>query len=64
MYSVLFIDLQAVPGPGKYELYSQFDKRPQPVNPEGLDVEHPPFMSQAKVSQHMWEKYKRKWSFN
>ncbi|XP_072038825.1 sperm-tail PG-rich repeat-containing protein 2-like [Amphiura filiformis] len=39
---------KAVPGPGKYELRSQFDRRPQAVNPEGLDVEHPPFMSQAK----------------
>lgn len=39
---------KAIPGPGKYEIHSQFDKRPQAVNPEGIDVEHPPFMSQEK----------------
>ena len=40
---------QAVPGPGKYEINSQFDKRPQAVNTEGMEVDHPPFMSQSKV---------------
>ncbi|KAJ8023074.1 Sperm-tail PG-rich repeat-containing protein 2 [Holothuria leucospilota] len=39
---------KAVPGPGKYEINSQFDKTPQAYNTEGLEVEHPPFMSQAK----------------
>ncbi|PIK59902.1 putative sperm-tail PG-rich repeat-containing protein 2 [Apostichopus japonicus] len=39
---------KAVPGPGKYEISSQFDKTPQAYNTEGLEVEHPPFMSQAK----------------
>ncbi|XP_038060256.1 sperm-tail PG-rich repeat-containing protein 2-like [Patiria miniata] len=39
---------KAVPGPGKYEINSQFDKRPQAVNTEGMEVDHPPFMSQSK----------------
>ena len=39
---------KAVPGPGKYEVTGQFTKKPAPVNVEGLEVEHPPFMSQAR----------------
>lgn len=39
---------KAVPGPGKYEISGQFAKKPAPINTEGLEVEHPPFMSQAK----------------
>ncbi|XP_039248162.1 sperm-tail PG-rich repeat-containing protein 2-like [Styela clava] len=39
---------KAVPGPGKYDISGQFAKKPAPVNTEGLEVEHPPFMSQAK----------------
>lgn len=39
---------KAVPGPGKYEVPGQFSKKPVPINTEGLEVEHPPFMSQAK----------------
>ncbi|XP_071505426.1 sperm-tail PG-rich repeat-containing protein 2-like [Diadema antillarum] len=39
---------KAIPGPGKYEINSQFDKRPLAVNTEGMEVEHPPFLSQAK----------------
>lgn len=39
---------KAVPGPGKYEISGQFTKKPAPVNVEGLEVEHPPFMSQAR----------------
>ncbi|XP_041485229.1 sperm-tail PG-rich repeat-containing protein 2-like [Lytechinus variegatus] len=42
---------KAVPGPGKYTINSQFDKRPPAVNTEGLEVEHPPFLSQAKRFQ-------------
>nr|XP_002131399.1 sperm-tail PG-rich repeat-containing protein 2 isoform X1 [Ciona intestinalis] len=39
---------KAVPGPGKYDINGQFAKKPAPVNVEGLEVEHPPFMSQAR----------------
>jgi len=39
---------KAVPGPGKYEISGQFTKKPAPINVEGLEVEHPPFMSQAR----------------
>ncbi|XP_070544297.1 sperm-tail PG-rich repeat-containing protein 2-like [Ptychodera flava] len=39
---------RAVPGPGKYEISSQFNKRAPAMNTEGVEVEHPPFMSQAK----------------
>ena len=41
--------LQAIPGPGKYEVKGLFDPRPPKVNTEGIEVEHPPFMSQSKV---------------
>ena len=41
--------LQAIPGPGKYEVHGQFDPKPNKVNTEGIEVEHPPFLSQAKV---------------
>ncbi|XP_002731483.1 sperm-tail PG-rich repeat-containing protein 2-like [Saccoglossus kowalevskii] len=37
-----------VPGPGKYEIQSQFKKQNPAVNTEGIEVEHPPFMAQAK----------------
>ncbi|XP_076823381.1 sperm-tail PG-rich repeat-containing protein 2-like [Clavelina lepadiformis] len=39
---------RAVPGPGKYEINGQFTKKTAPVNVEGLEVEHPPFLTQAK----------------
>lgn len=39
---------KAVPGPGKYEVRGQFDNKPPKVNTEGIEVEHPPFGSQAK----------------
>lgn len=39
---------KAVPGPGKYEAKGTFDPQPPKINPEGVEVEHPPFMSQAK----------------
>ncbi|XP_064618109.1 sperm-tail PG-rich repeat-containing protein 2-like [Liolophura sinensis] len=39
---------KGVPGPGRYEIKGQFEK-PQPkLNTEGLEVEHPPFMTQSK----------------
>ncbi|KAK2190263.1 hypothetical protein NP493_85g06019 [Ridgeia piscesae] len=38
----------AIPGPGKYNIRGQFDSRAPVVNTEGIEVEHPPFMSQAK----------------
>ena len=41
--------LQAVPGPGKYDIKGIFEPEPPKVNTEGVEVEHPPFMSQAKV---------------
>ena len=41
--------IQAVPGPGKYEIRGQFDPSPPKVNTEGIEVEHPPFGTQAKV---------------
>lgn len=39
---------KAVPGPGKYEIRGQFEVKPAKVNTEGIEVEHPPFLSQAK----------------
>ena len=46
----IYFYLQAIPGPGKYNIRGQFDSRAPVVNTEGIEVEHPPFMSQAKVS--------------
>lgn len=40
---------QGVPGPGKYDVKGVFDPEPPKVNTEGIEVEHPPFMSQSKV---------------
>ncbi|KAK7112355.1 sperm-tail PG-rich repeat-containing protein 2-like [Littorina saxatilis] len=37
-----------IPGPGKYEIRGQFDPQPPKINTEGMEVEHPPFGSQAK----------------
>ncbi|CAH1795521.1 unnamed protein product [Owenia fusiformis] len=39
---------KAVPGPGKYEVKGVFDPSPPKVNTEGIEVEHPPFLSQSK----------------
>ncbi|XP_013412184.1 sperm-tail PG-rich repeat-containing protein 2 [Lingula anatina] len=39
---------KAVPGPGKYEIPGQFESQPNKVNTEGIEVEHPPFLSQGK----------------
>ncbi|XP_074648562.1 sperm-tail PG-rich repeat-containing protein 2-like [Tubulanus polymorphus] len=37
-----------VPGPGKYDVAGQFEPRPPKMNTEGIEVEHPPFGSQAR----------------
>ncbi|XP_033103681.1 sperm-tail PG-rich repeat-containing protein 2-like [Anneissia japonica] len=42
------VEKKAVPGPGKYQINSQFDITKPSINTEGLEVEHPPFMSQSK----------------
>ncbi|OWF52099.1 Sperm-tail PG-rich repeat-containing protein 2 [Mizuhopecten yessoensis] len=39
---------RAVPGPGKYDSKGLFDAEPPKLNTEGIEVEHPPFMSQSK----------------
>lgn len=39
---------KAIPGPGKYDVKGVFDPDPPKVNTEGIEVEHPPFMSQSK----------------
>ncbi|KAJ8318878.1 hypothetical protein KUTeg_003969 [Tegillarca granosa] len=39
---------KAIPGPGKYDVKGGFDPDPPKVNTEGIEVEHPPFMSQSK----------------
>lgn len=46
---ILMFILQAIPGPGKYDVKGGFDPDPPKVNTEGIEVEHPPFMSQSKV---------------
>ena len=38
-----------IPGPGQYEVRRQFDKQTPKTNLDGVDVEHPPFLSQTKV---------------
>lgn len=42
---------KAVPGPGAYETKSTFLVQPPTLNTEGIEVEHPPFLSQAKRFQ-------------
>ncbi|XP_063725967.1 sperm-tail PG-rich repeat-containing protein 2-like [Symsagittifera roscoffensis] len=39
---------RGVPGPGKYDSKSMFEKRPPVVNTEGIEVEQPPFMTQER----------------
>ncbi|KAK3802623.1 hypothetical protein RRG08_010394 [Elysia crispata] len=39
---------RAVPGPGTYETRSTFVVKGPTLNTEGIEVEHPPFLSQAK----------------
>ncbi|CAL1526354.1 unnamed protein product [Lymnaea stagnalis] len=39
---------RGVPGPGAYELNPTFALPPPTMNTEGIEIEHPPFMSQAK----------------
>lgn len=42
------VEKKGVPGPGKYDVKGVFDPEPPKVNTEGIEVEHPPFMSQSK----------------
>ena len=50
LYTLIYVYLfQAIPGPGKYDVKGVFDPDPPKVNTEGIEVEHPPFMSQSKV---------------
>lgn len=42
------VQKQNIPGPGKYEIRGTFDPDPPKINTEGMEVEHPPFLSQAK----------------
>jgi len=42
------LHFQAVPGPGKYEIKSQFSAKPPPVNQEEPII-HPPFGTQSRV---------------
>nr|KAG5709515.1 hypothetical protein BaRGS_023197 [Batillaria attramentaria] len=42
------VEKNNIPGPGKYEVRGTFDPAPPKVNTEGMEVEHPPFLSQAK----------------
>ncbi|ESO83457.1 hypothetical protein LOTGIDRAFT_169322 [Lottia gigantea] len=44
-------DKKAVPGPGKYDIKGQFEPVQAKVNTDGIEVEHPPFLSQAKRFQ-------------
>ena len=45
---VTLLHSQAVPGPGKYEIKSQFSIKPPPVNQEEPII-HPPFGTQSRV---------------
>ena len=40
---------QAVPGPGKYEIKSQFSAKPQPISQPDEPIIHPPFGTQSRV---------------
>ncbi|XP_071106668.1 sperm-tail PG-rich repeat-containing protein 2-like [Haliotis cracherodii] len=42
---------KAIPGPGKYEIKGQFEMPHPKINTDGIEVEHPPFMSQSKRFQ-------------
>uniref|UniRef100_A0A0B6ZU50 Sperm-tail PG-rich repeat-containing protein 2 n=1 Tax=Arion vulgaris TaxID=1028688 RepID=A0A0B6ZU50_9EUPU len=39
---------KTIPGPGSYEIKSFFLQQTQTLNTEGIEVEHPPFLSQSK----------------
>ncbi|KAL3877518.1 hypothetical protein ACJMK2_035215 [Sinanodonta woodiana] len=39
---------KAIPGPGKYDIKSTFDPQQPKVSADGMEVEHPPFLSQSK----------------
>ncbi|XP_046567757.1 sperm-tail PG-rich repeat-containing protein 2-like [Haliotis rubra] len=42
---------KGIPGPGKYEIKGQFEIQQPKINTDGIEVEHPPFMSQSKRFQ-------------
>lgn len=42
------VEKKNIPGPGKYDIRGTFDPHPAKINTEGMEVEHPPFLSQAK----------------
>ncbi|XP_067944512.1 sperm-tail PG-rich repeat-containing protein 2-like [Watersipora subatra] len=39
---------KSVPGPGRYDINSGFDPEVKKLNQEGIEVEHPPFLSQSR----------------
>lgn len=39
---------KAVPGPGRYQIHSQFENKAPVINIQGLEVEHPPFMVKSQ----------------
>jgi len=45
---VFYLFSQSVPGPGRYDITSDFDPETKKLNQEGIEVEHPPFLSQAR----------------
>ena len=44
--------MQSVPGPGRYDIKSDFEAEAKKLNQEGIEVEHPPFLSQARRFGH------------
>ena len=46
------VSVQGVPGPGKYDSRGMFDPEPAKINMEGIEVIHPPFLSQARVRKN------------
>ena len=44
----LCLYLQSVPGPGRYDIKSNFEPEGKKINQEGVEVEHPPFLSQSR----------------
>lgn len=46
-----FVAFQCIPGPGKYDVKGEFDKKRLEVE-MSADIEHPPFGVQARVLQH------------
>lgn len=37
-----------MPGPGRYDVKSMFDQETKKVTQDGIEVEHPPFLSQSR----------------